>query len=88
MINPHSCQFQGGANGGSGGGEGSDDNDENQPLDLSWPDTCRERVTYIIFLPLIIPMWLTLPDTRKASGSTVKSLNSNSHQISIFAICS
>jgi len=58
---------EGGASGGPGGGEPEED-DENQPLDLSWPDSFRERVTYIIFLPLIIPMWLTLPDTRKASG--------------------
>jgi len=58
---------EGGASGGPGGGE-PEEEDENQPLDLSWPDTCRERITYIIFLPLIIPMWLTLPDTRKASG--------------------
>merc|ERR1712012_998385 len=42
--------------------------EENQPLDLSWPDSCRERITYILFLPIIIPLWLTLPDTRKASG--------------------
>ena len=68
-MNCRSKNFQGGANGGQGG-ESHEINDENQPLDLSWPDSCRERITYIIFLPLIIPMWLTLPDTRKASGST------------------
>ena len=48
-----------------GGGEEEEDN---QPLDLSWPDTFRERVTYLSFLPIIIPLWLTLPDTRKESG--------------------
>ena len=48
-----------------GGGE---EEEENQPLDLSWPDTCRERITYLAFLPIIIPLWLTLPDTRKESG--------------------
>ena len=37
-------------------------------LDLSWPDSCRERITYILFLPIILPLWLTLPDTRKQSG--------------------
>ena len=47
---------------------GTDDMDENQPLDLSWPDSCRERITYILFLPIILPLWLTLPDTRKQSG--------------------
>ena len=49
---------------------GGDEEEENQPLDLSWPDTCRERITYIAFLPIIIPLWLTLPDTRKESGQT------------------
>ena len=42
--------------------------DENQPLDLSWPDSWRERVTYLLFLPIIIPLYITLPDTRKQSG--------------------
>jgi len=35
---------------------------------LSWPDTCRERITYVAFLPIIVPLWLTLPDTRKESA--------------------
>ena len=47
-----------------GGGE---EEEEAQPLDLSWPDSCRERITYVAFLPIIIPLWLTLPDTRKQS---------------------
>jgi len=45
-----------------------EEEEENQPLDLSWPDTCRERITYVAFLPIIVPLWLTLPDTRKESG--------------------
>ena len=64
VINGVSPHLQGDA---SNAGENPED-DENQPLDLSWPDSCRERITYLLFLPLIIPMWLTLPDTRKASG--------------------
>ena len=36
-----------------------------QPLDMSWPETNRKRLTYILILPLILPLWLTLPDTRK-----------------------
>ena len=47
---------------------GGEEEEDNQPLDLSWPDTFRERVTYLSFLPIIIPLWLTLPDTRKESG--------------------
>jgi hypothetical protein len=27
----------------------------------------RERITYIIVLPIILPLWLTLPDTKKQS---------------------
>ena len=46
---------------------GEPEEEEAQPLDLSWPDTCRERITYVAFLPIIIPLWLTLPDTRKTS---------------------
>ena len=42
--------------------------DDSQPLDLSWPDSWRERVTYLLFLPIIIPLYITLPDTRKQSG--------------------
>ncbi|XP_066958691.1 sodium/potassium/calcium exchanger Nckx30C-like isoform X10 [Macrobrachium rosenbergii] len=48
-------------------GDGDDD-DDNKPLDLSWPDTCRKRITYIIVAPLIFPLWLTLPDTRTPRG--------------------
>ena len=52
--------------------EGQAEEDENAPLDLSWPDSCRERITYLLFLPIIIPLWLTLPDTRKSSGICAK----------------
>jgi hypothetical protein len=27
----------------------------------------RERITYVIVLPIILPLWLTLPDTKKQS---------------------
>ncbi|XP_053406141.1 sodium/potassium/calcium exchanger 2-like isoform X2 [Mercenaria mercenaria] len=40
-----------------------DDGDE--PLDLSWPSEWRKRITYVLLAPLIFPMWLTLPDTRR-----------------------
>ena len=48
-----------------------EEEEEPQPLDLSWPETCRERITYVAFLPIIIPLWLTLPDTRKPSGAVI-----------------
>ena len=42
---------------------------------LAWPETWRERITYLIILPIIIPLWLTLPDTRKPSGAALLLLN-------------
>ena len=47
---------------GPGGGM---DEELPQPLDMSWPETNRKRLTYILILPLILPLWITLPDTRK-----------------------
>lgn len=67
----NSKKFQGAAaNGGETASSGEEE--DSQPLDLSWPDSCRERITYVLFLPIIIPLWLTLPDTRKASGILVR----------------
>ncbi|XP_036226896.2 sodium/potassium/calcium exchanger Nckx30C isoform X3 [Bactrocera oleae] len=42
--------------------------DEPEPLSMAWPDTARKRLTYIMVAPLLIPMWLTLPDTRTPRG--------------------
>ena len=50
-------------------GEVSDDDDDTKPIDLSWPDTTRKRITYVIVAPLIFPLWLTLPDTRTPRGN-------------------
>ncbi|XP_041120276.1 sodium/potassium/calcium exchanger 2-like [Polyodon spathula] len=51
-------------------GQGGDDveDDDDQPLSLAWPDTNRKRFTYLIILPIIFPLWLTLPDVRKPSA--------------------
>ena len=39
-----------------------------QPLDMSVPtDSFRAAVTYFVLLPIVFPLWLTLPDTRKHS---------------------
>ncbi|XP_034475292.1 sodium/potassium/calcium exchanger Nckx30C [Drosophila innubila] len=42
--------------------------DEPEPLSMAWPDTARKRLTYILVAPLLVPMWLTLPDTRTPRG--------------------
>lgn len=58
----------------SGESEDSDDDDddghreeeeeENEPLSLEWPETRRKQATYLLLLPIVFPLWLTLPDVR------------------------
>ncbi|XP_073327895.1 sodium/potassium/calcium exchanger 2-like [Pagrus major] len=35
-----------------------------KPLSLKWPDTPRKQATYLFLLPIIFPLWLTVPDVR------------------------
>ena len=51
-----------------GGDSGNNDDDDNKPLDLSWPEGTRKRLTYIFLAPILWPLWLTLPDTRTPQG--------------------
>ncbi|XP_075898896.1 sodium/potassium/calcium exchanger 1-like [Nelusetta ayraudi] len=37
---------------------------EEEPLSLEWPDTRRKQATYLFLLPIIVPLWLTVPDVR------------------------
>ncbi|XP_039666543.1 sodium/potassium/calcium exchanger 2 isoform X3 [Perca fluviatilis] len=53
--------------GGDGGGE--EEEDEDQPLSLAWPETNRKRLTYLFILPIIFPLWLTLPDVRRETSA-------------------
>ncbi|XP_058481006.1 sodium/potassium/calcium exchanger 2-like isoform X8 [Solea solea] len=56
---------------GTAGQEGEtaeDEEEEDQPLSLSWPETNRKRLTYLLIIPIVLPLWLTLPDVRKASS--------------------
>uniref|UniRef100_A0A8C8BR22 Solute carrier family 24 member 2 n=1 Tax=Otus sunia TaxID=257818 RepID=A0A8C8BR22_9STRI len=39
--------------------------DEDQPLSLAWPDTPRKQLTYLLVLPIVFPLWVSLPDVRK-----------------------
>jgi len=40
-----------------------------QPLDMSVPtDSWVRCLTYFVLLPIVFPLWLTLPDTRKSSA--------------------
>lgn len=36
-----------------------------EPLDISWPNTARKRITYVLMAPIIFPLWMTLPDVRR-----------------------
>uniref|UniRef100_A0A1A8EM72 Sodium/potassium/calcium exchanger 1 n=2 Tax=Nothobranchius korthausae TaxID=1143690 RepID=A0A1A8EM72_9TELE len=38
--------------------------EENEPLSLEWPTAPRKQVTYLFLLPIVLPLWLTLPDVR------------------------
>lgn len=56
---------------GTAGQEGEtaeDEEEEDQPLSLSWPDSNRKRLTYLLIIPIVLPLWLTLPDSRKTSS--------------------
>ncbi|XP_030194664.1 sodium/potassium/calcium exchanger 2 isoform X6 [Gadus morhua] len=56
---------------GTAGQEGEaaeDEEEEDQPLSLSWPETYRKRFTYMVVMPIVLPLWLTLPDVRKNSA--------------------
>ncbi|XP_058791647.1 sodium/potassium/calcium exchanger Nckx30C isoform X2 [Phymastichus coffea] len=48
--------------------ESGDDEDPQEALDMTWPNTPRKRITYILVAPILIPLWLTLPDTRTPKG--------------------
>ncbi|XP_034425368.1 sodium/potassium/calcium exchanger 2-like isoform X1 [Hippoglossus hippoglossus] len=56
---------------GTAGQEGEtaeDEEEEDQPLSLSWPETNRKRLTYLLIIPIVLPLWLTLPDVRKPTA--------------------
>ncbi|XP_054892814.1 sodium/potassium/calcium exchanger 1-like isoform X2 [Poeciliopsis prolifica] len=42
--------------------------EESEPLSLMWPHTSRKRATYLFLLPIVFPLWLTLPDVRNLAS--------------------
>ncbi|KAM9331169.1 sodium/potassium/calcium exchanger 2 [Gastrophryne carolinensis] len=42
--------------------------EEDQPLSLAWPTNKRKRAVYLAVLPIIFPLWITLPDVRNLSS--------------------
>ncbi|XP_047672590.1 sodium/potassium/calcium exchanger 2-like isoform X2 [Tachysurus fulvidraco] len=53
---------------GQEGDAGEEDEEEDQPLSLSWPESNRKRLTYLLLLPIVVPLWITLPDVRKPTA--------------------
>ncbi|XP_059210500.1 sodium/potassium/calcium exchanger 1-like [Centropristis striata] len=45
-----------------------EEEEENEPLSLAWPDTRRKQATYLFLLPIVFPLWLTLPDVRNLAS--------------------
>ncbi|XP_053713359.1 sodium/potassium/calcium exchanger 2-like [Synchiropus splendidus] len=50
------------------GMEDEEEEGEDQPLSLAWPDTTRKQITYLVILPIILPLWITLPDVRRETS--------------------
>ncbi|XP_017261095.1 sodium/potassium/calcium exchanger 1 isoform X2 [Kryptolebias marmoratus] len=44
--------------------EDKEDTQEDEPLSLEWPDTPSKQATYLFLLPIVFPLWLTVPDVR------------------------
>ncbi|XP_058851411.1 sodium/potassium/calcium exchanger 1-like isoform X5 [Acipenser ruthenus] len=48
--------------------EEEDEEENDKPLSLEWPDTRRKQATYLFLLPIVFPLWLTVPDVRSAAS--------------------
>ncbi|XP_044075710.1 sodium/potassium/calcium exchanger 1-like isoform X2 [Siniperca chuatsi] len=48
--------------------EEKEEEEENEPLSLEWPETRRKQATYLFLLPIVFPLWLTLPDVRNLAS--------------------
>uniref|UniRef100_A0A672H423 Sodium/potassium/calcium exchanger 1 n=1 Tax=Salarias fasciatus TaxID=181472 RepID=A0A672H423_SALFA len=48
--------------------EKEEEEEENEPLSLEWPETRRKQATYLFLLPIVFPLWLTLPDVRNLAS--------------------
>ncbi|KAJ1346311.1 hypothetical protein KIN20_001070 [Parelaphostrongylus tenuis] len=42
--------------------------EEDQPLNMEWPDNFIKQITYICLAPILIPMWVTIPDVRRPTS--------------------
>ena len=44
--------------------EEEEEEEKEEPLSLEWPDTRRKQATFLFLLPIVFPLWLTIPDVR------------------------
>lgn len=47
-----------------------EEEEESEPLSLEWPETRSKQATYLFLLPIVFPLWLTLPDVRNLVPAT------------------
>jgi len=45
--------------------EEEEEEEKEEPLDLSWPDSCRARLFYVILAPILFPLAFSTPDVRR-----------------------
>ncbi|KAI9513883.1 hypothetical protein NQZ68_038657 [Dissostichus eleginoides] len=50
------------------GNKEEEEEEESESLSLKWPDTRRKQATYLFLLPIVFPLWLTLPDVRNLAS--------------------
>ncbi|XP_059191960.1 sodium/potassium/calcium exchanger 1-like isoform X1 [Centropristis striata] len=48
--------------------EDEEEEEKEEPLSLEWPETPRKQATYVFLLPIIFPLWLTVPDVRNPNS--------------------
>lgn len=48
--------------------QSNDLEEPSEPLSMAWPKEGRKRLSYVLVAPILVPLWLTLPDTRTPRG--------------------
>jgi len=39
--------------------------EEEKPLDMSWPDRWHKRLLFLFLVPILFPLWVSVPDVRR-----------------------
>ncbi|XP_036114625.1 sodium/potassium/calcium exchanger 1 isoform X5 [Molossus molossus] len=45
--------------------EEEEEEESEEPLSLEWPETWQKQAIYLFLLPIVFPLWLTVPDVRR-----------------------